>query len=163
MKASAKEFVVLREIEQTDLSTFFAFQLDPAAIQMAAFTAKDPTNQEQFMAHWAKILADNKVVGRTILYDQQIAGNVLCHHWFGEPEVSYWLGRAFWGKGIATAALQQLVAQIEVKRPLFARIAHDNVASLKVLQKCGFVVFAQDKGFAQARQAEIVEYILRLD
>ena len=41
----------LRNVVNDDLPLFFEYQLDPEASYMAAFTAKDPTNQEAFRAH----------------------------------------------------------------------------------------------------------------
>lgn len=152
----------LRTVEPADLDHFFEHQLDPDAVQMAAFTAKDPTNRAAFDAHWAKILADDGVTIRTILLDDVVAGYVLVHGWFGEPEVSYWVGRPFWGKGVATEALRHFLRVVE-ERPLYARIVHDNVGSLRVLQKCGFVQIGSDRGFANARGAEVDELVLRLE
>lgn len=162
MPKSNANLTSLRPVVATDLAIFFEQQLDVAANHMAAFTAKDPTNKEAFMAKWAKILADETLIKQTILSDGLVAGNVVCHRWFGEPEVSYWLGKPFWGRGIATEALGQLLGMM-TERPLFARVAQDNIASLRVLQKCGFVQFAEDRGFAAARGEEIAEFILRID
>jgi RimJ/RimL family protein N-acetyltransferase len=153
--------VQLRDVADSDLPIFFAYQQEPTAVQMAAFTAKDPSDQAAFMTHWAKIRADSGITIQTVLYHGEIAGSVLCYGSFGETEVSYWLGQSFWGKGIATAALQQFLGLV-TKRPLFARVAQDNIGSLRVLQKCGFIITGEDKGFAQARGAEIPEYILTL-
>jgi RimJ/RimL family protein N-acetyltransferase len=47
-------------------------------------------------------------------------------------------------------------------RPIYARVAKDNVASLRVLEKCGFTITGQAKGFANARGEEIEEWILEL-
>jgi RimJ/RimL family protein N-acetyltransferase len=154
--------VVLRDVSSDDLPIFFEQQLDPAANHMAAFAAKDPADRDAFDAKWAKILADDTLTVKTILFEGQVAGNVACHCWFGEPEVCYWLGRPFWGMGIATAALDDFLHLVE-RRPLSARVAKGNLASLRVLEKCGFVVSGSGKGFAHARGAEVEEVILRLD
>ena len=154
--------IVLRPVVPADLPIFFAQQLDPVANHMAAFTAKDPTDRAAFDAHWAKILADETIIIRTVLLDGQVAGSVSSFEQFGEREVTYWIGRAFWGKGVATQALAALLAQVET-RPIFARAAKDNLASLRVLQKCGFKIIGEDKGFANARGAEIEEFILKLE
>lgn len=66
----------LRPVLEADLPAFFAFQLDPEANAMAAFTAKDPTNQDAFMAHWHRILTDSTTINRTIVVDSQVAGSV---------------------------------------------------------------------------------------
>ncbi len=151
----------LRGLQDDDLPIFFTQQQEPDAIQMAAFTAKDPSDEAAFHAHWAKIRADETITLQTILHDGEVAGHIACHRWFGEPEVTYWLGQAFWGKGVATAALTQFLNQLTT-RPLLARVAQDNVGSLRVLQKCGFVITGEDKGFAHGRNAEVAEYILTL-
>jgi RimJ/RimL family protein N-acetyltransferase len=153
--------VRLRDLAQSDLPTFFEHQLDPVANQMAAFTAKDPADREAFNAHWTKIMADETITIKTILFEGAIAGHILSHGWFGEPEVSYWLGQGYWGKGIATQALTLFLTHLKT-RPLYARAAKDNVASLRVLEKCGFTICGEDKGFANARGHEIEEYLLRL-
>lgn len=153
--------IQLRDVLDADLDIFFAQQQEPASVQMAAFTAKDPSDRAAFDTHWAKVRADAGVTIQTILYEGKVAGSILCHNWFGEPEISYWLGEAFWGKGIATAALQQFLMQFPT-RPLFARVAQDNIGSLRVLQKCGFVITGKDKGFAEGRGEETAEFILTL-
>ena len=129
--------ILLRPLTDSDLPIFFKQQLDEDANFMAAFTAKDPTDHTAFMAHWAKALADPGTTIRTILVEGQVAGHVLVHGWFGEPEVSYWIGKAFWGKGVASQALARFL-DIVTSRPLYARVAKDNLASLRVLEKCGF-------------------------
>jgi RimJ/RimL family protein N-acetyltransferase len=90
-----------------------------------------------------------------------VAGYVLVHSWFGNPEITYWLGREYWGKGIATRALGQFLAQV-VTRPLYGRAAKDNIASIRVMEKCGFTHTDEDKGFANARGEMVEEVILIL-
>jgi RimJ/RimL family protein N-acetyltransferase len=152
--------ILLRDVMESDLPIFFEHQLDPAANVMAAFTARDPTDHDAFMAHWAKILADPSIVKQTILSDGRVAGHIGC--WTAEErEVGYWLGREFWGQGIATQALSAFV-RLVTERPLFAHAAKDNYASLHVLQKCGFAIVGEGRGFANARGAETEEWILSL-
>ena len=152
---------ILREAIAEDLDFFFQNQLDPDANWMAAFTAKDPADREAFDRHWSRIMADDAIIIRTILYEGQVAGSVLSYLQSGEREVSYWLGREYWGKGIATQALAQYLELVNV-RPMYARAARDNVASLRVLEKCGFTITGEDRGFANARGEEVEEYTLIL-
>ena len=154
--------VRLRLVEPGDLPIFFEQQRDAGANHLAAFGAEDPNARDAFNAKWQKILDDPHLVARTILYQEKVAGNLGCHRWFGEPEVSYWLGREFWNKGVATAALTQLLTIVS-ERPVFARVVHDNIPSLRVLQKCGYVVTGTDRAFSRSRGAEVDELILRLD
>jgi RimJ/RimL family protein N-acetyltransferase len=153
--------ILLRDVIEADLPVFFEQQLDPEANYMAAFTRKDAADKDAFMLHWARILGDEDIFIKTILYEGQVAGSVLSYVQMGDREVSYWIGKEYWGNGIATRALSELLGHIPM-RPLYARAAKDNLASLRVLQKCGFKIIGEDKGFANARHAEIEEYILEL-
>jgi RimJ/RimL family protein N-acetyltransferase len=155
--------VRLREVEQDDLPTFFAQQLDPEAIRMAAFTVADPSDREAFDAKWQRILASEETTTRTIVVDDEVAGSVSKYRDpdLPGPEVTYWLGREFWGKGVATLALAGFV-EVVTERPLYGRCAADNVGSRRVLEKCGFVFVSDDRGFANARGEEIAEVVLEL-
>ena len=96
-----------------------------------------------------------------IVVDDDVAGTIGSWGEPGERELTYWIGRSYWGRGIATGALAAFLA-IERSRPLRARIASDNIASRRVLAKCGFRVVATERGFAEARAAEIDELVKTL-
>ncbi|MEU4491367.1 GNAT family N-acetyltransferase [Streptomyces purpurascens] len=153
--------VELRAIHDSDLPVFFRQMNDPEALHMAAFTPKDPADRDAFDAHWAKIRSSSAVV-RTVLADGDVVGSAAVYGEPGEREVTYWIDRAYWGKGIATDALRALVTEV-AERPLYARAASDNVGSLRVLEKCGFRAVASARGYAQARDAEIDETVLILE
>jgi RimJ/RimL family protein N-acetyltransferase len=153
--------VRLRDTVEADLSIFFEHQLDPVANHMAAFIVEDPSDRAAFDARWARILADDSITKKTVLVDGQVAGHVTGFEQFGKPSVGYWLGREFWGRGIATRALAEFLTLVET-RPLYARAASDNIGSIRVLEKCGFTITGTDRGFAHARGAEIEEVILIL-
>lgn len=154
--------LVLRPVADSDLHIFFEQQLDEQANRMAAFTGKDPTNKENFRTHWDNIMADECVLIRTIVFDGSIVGYVLSYYEAGRAEVSYWIGKTYWGKGIATQALRLFLTYENETRPLYARVAKDNRRSLRVLEKCGFTIIDEDKGFANARGEEVEEYILEM-
>ena len=128
---------------------------------MAAFTAENPADENAFTIKWAKILGNHSIIPRTILYGGQVAGHIVKFEQFGESEISYWIGREFWGQGVATRALA-LFLDVVRERPLFARAAKDNIASLRVLHKNGFTIIGEGRGYANARGQEIEEYILKL-
>jgi RimJ/RimL family protein N-acetyltransferase len=153
--------VFLREVAEGDVDAFFEFHRDREAGRMAAFIHKDPDDRDAFGAHWAKIRADAAVTIRTIVSDGAVAGYGSKFLRAGTPEVSYWLGRSFWGKGIATRALADFLPLV-AERPLQARVADDNHASRRVLEKCGFTVSGRDRFFANARGEEIDETIFEL-
>jgi RimJ/RimL family protein N-acetyltransferase len=153
--------VALREVHDSDLPVFFRQMNDPAALRMAAFTAEDPADRDRFDAHWARIRSSSDVL-RTVLVDGDVVGSAAVYGEPGEREVTYWIDRTHWGRGIATAALRALLAAVP-ERPLYARAAADNTASRRVLEKCGFRVTAQARGYANARGAEMDEVVLTLD
>ena len=155
--------VTLRDVRGDDLARFFAYQLDPAANQMAVFTAKDPSDQAAYMAFWRRMLRDDAVTMRIVLLGGQVVGSVLCYvdEEFAKPEVSYWIDRAHWGQGVATAALTAFLNEL-TERPLYARAAKDNLASIRVLHKCGFTITGESRAYANARGQEIDEVILTL-
>jgi RimJ/RimL family protein N-acetyltransferase len=159
---SSLESITLRKVESSDLETFYEHQLDPEAIRMAAFVCKDPKDKVAFHAHWDKILNSPQITQRTIVAQGQVVGYVGCFPLEDKMEVTYWLGREFWGRGIATQALKRML-ELVAKRPIFARAATDNIGSIRVLQKCGFKIIGEDKGFANGRGEATEEYILRLD
>ena len=153
--------VTLRALLDDDLPILFEQQRDPVAVQMAAFTAKDPDDWPAYLAHMAKVRADPTITNRVILVEGEVAGSIAVHSWFGEPEITYWIGREFWESGVATAALRLFLAEVAT-RPLYGRAAADNTASIRVLEKCGFVKIGDERGFANARGAEIDEVVYKL-
>jgi RimJ/RimL family protein N-acetyltransferase len=131
---------------------------------MAAFTSGDPSNREAFMAHWRRIMAKPTVTNRTVLVDGQVAGSVASYvdAEFGKREVTYWLGKEFWGQGVATAALGLFLGEVVTERPIYGRAAKDNTGSIRVLEKCGFRLTGYGRGYAAARGEEIEEVIMEL-
>jgi RimJ/RimL family protein N-acetyltransferase len=127
--------VRLRDVVETDLSIFFEHQRDPEAAGMAAF---EPRDRAAFSAHWSRILADDALIAKAVLVDERVAGNVVSWEADGDRLVGYWIGREFWGAGVATAALRAFVDLVPA-RPLRAHVATTNVGSVRVLEKCGFV------------------------
>jgi RimJ/RimL family protein N-acetyltransferase len=126
--------VRLRPVEDQDIAVFFQHQADPQAVEMAAFPARDA---EQIAAHWARLRADDTLFVRTVVADGKVAGNIGSWQQDGQQLLGYWVGRDFWGRGVATQALALLVDEVLV-RPLYAHVVPHNVGSIRVLQKCGF-------------------------
>jgi RimJ/RimL family protein N-acetyltransferase len=154
--------ITVRDVVDDDLPIFFEHQQDEGACHMAAFVSEDPSDRAAFDAHWAKTRAKDSIVIRTVLVDGRVAGHVAKFVMDDLPEVTYWIDRAYWGRGVATAALKLLLAEI-AERPIHAHVAKDNAASIRVLEKCGYRVIGEETGYAHARKAEIPEYVMRLD
>lgn len=153
--------IKLRPTEITDLDTLFEFQLDKEGGYLAAFMPKDPTDKSAYISKYAKLLDNPTVNNQTITVDNNIVGSIAKFVLDGETEITYWIDRKFWGQGIATKALKEFLT-METIRPIFGRVAFDNFRSQKVLEKCGFIKVGTDKGFANARQMEIEEFIYKL-
>jgi RimJ/RimL family protein N-acetyltransferase len=158
-KRSAHPEVRLRGVIDSDLPALFEQQRDPEAVRMAAFPSRA---WEPFLAHWEKIRANEATLLRTVVYDGQVAGHVLSFERDGVREVGYWLGRQFWGLGIATRALA-LFLQEESLRPLYAHVAKHNLGSRRVLEKNGFTLEGDEKDFAVVDDQPVEGWILKLE
>jgi RimJ/RimL family protein N-acetyltransferase len=143
---------VLRDVRADDLDAFFEHQREPEANEMAIFPARD---REAFDAHWGRVLADDSVIKKTIIHQGEVAGNIGSWQQDGMRLVGYWIGRDFWGKGVATRALSEFVAEVH-ERPLHAWVATTNVGSIRVLEKCGFVQVG-------SRTTDVEELLYQLD
>lgn len=154
--------IKLRPTQISDLEKLFEFQLDKEGGYMAAFMAKDHADKEAYMAKFTRLLSDPTVNNHTIIMDGVIIGSIAKFIMHGNAEITYWIDRNYWGRGVATKALQDFLA-IETARPIFAAVAFDNFGSQKVLEKCGFVKIGSDKGFASKRGTEIEEFVYKRD
>jgi RimJ/RimL family protein N-acetyltransferase len=139
--------VTLREVEPADLPVFFEHQRDPVALAMAGLPGRE---RDAFDEHWARIMADDTVLIRTIVAGGEVVGNALSFEHEGRREVGYWIGRHHWGRGIATAALVAFLGE-ETVRPLHAGVLPANGGSLRVLEKCGFVACGEEDGLVVLR------------
>ena len=127
--------VRLRNVEPDDLPIFYEQQLEPDATRMAAFPARD---RAAFDAHWeTNILGNPGAFTQTILVDGEVAGNVGSWAQEGTRLVGYWIGKEYWGKGVATRALAAFL-HLVTDRPLYAHVVKHNIGSIRVLEKCGF-------------------------
>jgi len=149
--------VALREVVDSDLPIFFENQRDSEAVRMAAFPSRD---HDAFVTHWAKVRREPANITRTIICDGQVAGNI--GSWIADDRrlIGYWIGREFWGRGVATAALCAFVAEVK-QRPLHAFVAMHNVGSIRVLEKCEFVPSPEhDPNIAGEDEIHEVLYVL---
>jgi RimJ/RimL family protein N-acetyltransferase len=150
--------IFLRDVTASDLPIFYEQQLDPEATAMAAFPSRD---KDAFYAHSQKIMADESVVFKAIVFDDQVAGSIVSWEAAGEREVGYWIGKEFWGRGIATQALTEYI-KIVTTRPLFAHVAKHNIGSRRVLEKCGFIVIGEDS-YTNPAGVTVNEFVLKLE
>jgi RimJ/RimL family protein N-acetyltransferase len=118
--------VSLRPLEDRDLDTIYQQVSDPESVRMAAFTAEDQTDRSAFLNRMSCLRADPGVSHRVIDVDGAVAGTIESFRIDNQLEVTYWVDRAQWGKGIASAALQILLAET-AERPVYARAASDTL------------------------------------
>jgi RimJ/RimL family protein N-acetyltransferase len=151
--------VELRDVTAEDVEVFYEQQLDPEALRVAVFPLRE---HDAFTTHWKeRILSVDGNIARTIVAEGEVAGNMLCFERDGKREVGYWLGRAFWGKGIATAALASLLREV-AERPLYAYVARSNVGSIRVLEKCGFMEIDGERYVHEGMGGDIGEALFEL-
>ena len=151
------EEVSLRALTEDDLPTIFVFNSDPVGAEMVGMPVRD---EETFYANRARNMANPANQMFAILVGDEVVGDLLS--WpdeEGHRRVGYWLGRQYWGRGIATAALTAFLAE-QTERPLYADVSTANPGSLRVLQKCGFRMLAEDEpGHGHVPE----EFFLRLE
>lgn len=129
--------ILLRPVVASDLPILFQQQLETEAVALSAYPSKD---RGEFMRHWEGILKNKNVTARSILYKEKVAGHVIS--WKEgkfEQRIGYWIGKEFWRRGIASAAVTEFLLLVKV-RPLFAEVANHNLASKRVLEKNGFTL-----------------------
>jgi RimJ/RimL family protein N-acetyltransferase len=154
--------VALRALVDGDRDRIFEMMKDKEAVRMAAFTADNPNDRTAFDEWFTRICSNPDSVNRVITLDGLFAGTIASFVIEGDTEVTYWIDRSVWGRGVASRALQLLLTEVAV-RPIHARVAADNAGSLRVLEKAGFDRVGMDRGFAAGRGHEIEEVILRKD
>lgn len=153
--------LILRPTTEADLDILCAFEADEPSAQMAAFVHENWKDKNAGIERWKANLNNPGTRNYTIISDGEIVGNVLSYILFGETQVSYWIARAYWNKGIATRALKEFMTLVP-ERPLYGRVAFDNIRSAKVLLKCGFRKIGVDTYRSNIRGAEIEEVIYQL-
>jgi RimJ/RimL family protein N-acetyltransferase len=147
-----KTKIQLRDVEADDLPLFFEHQRDPIAVAMVAFHSRD---RAAFDQHWAKLLADDSLLKKTVIVNGELAGNIGSWTAEGKREVGYWIDRAFWGRGVATEALAAFL-RLEPTRPLYAGVAKHNAASIRVLEKCGFKITSVEEASNDADASHVL-------
>lgn len=143
--------IKLREVLEEDLAIFYEQQNEPIANLMAAFP---PRNEEDFMTHWkTKILGVKDSYKNTILFKDEVVGNLLSWKQDGRCFLGYWIGKEYWGKGIATAAVKEFLNNIS-ERPVYAYVMKHNKGSIKVLEKCGFKFVGSEMSYSELHGEE---------
>jgi ribosomal-protein-alanine N-acetyltransferase len=153
--------VSLRALREDDLPTMFEIQLDDTAQRLAAFVGKAARDRDAYLQKFRKILADDAIVTKVVEIGGEVVGSVAAFPVEGDTEITYWIRKDWWGRGVATGAVAALLDEVTV-RPVYGRVAEDNLGSIRVLERNGFVLVGSEESFADARQATITELIFKL-
>jgi RimJ/RimL family protein N-acetyltransferase len=154
------ESLVLRERRDDDADAVFEMERDPASVHQAAFGPEHPDDREAFDARWQRI-RDGAGLALIVEIDGRVAGSVLSFVIDERRYVGYWIERSYHGRGIASTALAQFILTID-QRPLWAWVAEDNIASRRVLERCGFQEVGRDVGWSAARGVDVTELLYTL-
>ena len=102
------------------------------------------------------VRADGRYVGDVWVYciDHTDTPNAMLSYCIFEKEVN--------GRGIATKAVGLFLEEF-TERPVRARAVADNVSSIRILEKYGFTVIGETRGFANARGTVVRELELELN
>ncbi|KGM88553.1 Acetyltransferase [Roseovarius mucosus DSM 17069] len=77
----------------------------------------------------------------------------------GQSEIAYWVAPAYWNTGVASAAVEALLADNPHRaRTIFASVFQDNAASARVLTNCGFQYLGDAEAFSVARGAKVLTW-----
>jgi RimJ/RimL family protein N-acetyltransferase len=154
--------ISLRPLTEDDIPVLFSIQLDEEAQRLAAFTdAEAARDADAFERKYRKILADDAIVNRIVEVRGEVVGSVATFPMEGDTELTYWIRKDWWGKGVATAAVAALLDEVK-HRPIHARVVEDNTGSVRVLERNGFVRIGSEDSFAPGRQATVTELIFML-
>jgi ribosomal-protein-alanine N-acetyltransferase len=153
--------ITLRPAGEDDLPTLFEIQLDEEAQYLAAFVGEAARDREAYLDKYRKILANPEITTKVVEVDGEVVGSVAAFPMEGDIELTYWIRKDMWGRGVATAAVAALLEDVTV-RPIHARVVEDNTGSARVLERNGFVRIGSEDAFAEARQAAVTEITYKL-
>ncbi|MFJ8430169.1 GNAT family N-acetyltransferase [Kitasatospora sp. NPDC094019] len=154
--------ISLRPLTEDDVPVLFDIQLDEEAQHLAAFTdAATARDADAFRQKYRRILADDAIVNRVVEVRGEVVGSVATFPIEGDTELTYWIRKDWWGRGLATAAVAALLDEV-TERPIQARVVEDNAGSVRVLERNGFVRVGSEDSFAPGRQATVTELIFEL-
>jgi RimJ/RimL family protein N-acetyltransferase len=157
--------VLLRPVERKDLLTMFELEIDAESNAMAG---TKPRTREAFFAAWERNLVNPEIHARVIeLVGARgeergaVVGTIARFQVDGQNHIGYWIARAHWGQGIASRALAAFL-DVEPRRPLHATAATNNTRSLRILEKCGFVLVSvrTERETERFLAREMAEFVL---
>jgi RimJ/RimL family protein N-acetyltransferase len=152
-RASDKDALIAhlndRDIYEGTLRIPFPYT-DADADEWLALVARI-TEQQGRPVLWAIRTPDDALIGGCGFFGFQVGNS-------HQAEVAYWLAKQFWGRGIMTAVIQRVCRHAFEEFGLARITAHifsHNLASARVLEKCGF----QQEGFLRKHYLKDGQFI----
>ncbi|MFK7974527.1 MAG: GNAT family N-acetyltransferase [Halioglobus sp.] len=135
--------MILREFDAIDLEPLTTLLGNQQVSKYLSSRMPYPYTQQD--AQWWITTGSKQGYVRAITQNDELLGCIGVDTGLFEErrsgELGYWLGQPHWGKGIATAAVTQITAHmfthtdlVRLVAPVFA----PNLASMRVLEKCGY-------------------------
>ncbi|MBO6675905.1 MAG: GNAT family N-acetyltransferase [Rhizobiales bacterium] len=152
---TSKSAVSLRPYQLNDADRLAVLLNDP---DVTAMTASIPypyarSDAEAFLSNARN--EEGRLVGRAIVLNGELVGGVgLGPRPNGREELGYWVGKAYWGQGIATRAVAlflDVLRENGIEGPIHAATVRSNEASQKVLLSNGFVFTGEGECITPAR------------
>lgn len=136
---------LLRPAQLGDAEPLRRLADDPEVARYTSHRFPHPFRAADAARYLAQYLAERSGFTRVIEIDGSFAGALFVHPGEGieahSAELGYWLGRAYWGRGIMTAAVGIFVPwamqECRLSRVL-ARVTAGNLASMRLLERNGF-------------------------
>ena len=159
--------LLLRPVTLADAEPFCEVANDPDQTRVTG-SWRYPFDADGVRARWAPFVEASAggPVLMAVIEGDRLAGVTGLHDPAdGEAELSYWIGRGFAGRGLATEAATALCSFAFARHGLgvlTARVFADNAPSVRILRKLGFVVTGETQAGAADREGLWPSYQLRL-
>lgn len=161
---NTESIVDLRPLEPADLGAIYALQHEKEGALLAGVEGEF-LDEETFRAKMEAAISDQTedLTIFALISDDKMAGYIGCFQGSGGKwQLSYWLAQAFWGRGIATAALAHMLKTLPpvvLGQPIYAAVIDGNVASVRLLEKFGFIGYKK-RMFRSAAHGEMKQQTL---
>lgn len=139
--------IVLRVPEPEDADRWHALFHDAELMRhVGDGSIRDPDSYRAMVARERARFDEFGFCLFSVVVDGAVAGFAGAHQWaggwgpVGAIETGWRLGKEYWGRGLATEAVRQLLDDLDSREvgSLIAMIRPDNTASIKLAEKFGF-------------------------
>lgn len=136
--------ITLRPFKSSDNSALVKILNNAEVTRYITSAITSPYSQHD-ADDWLSFSANNKLVN-AIIYQDQLIGCISAQprqfEYSHSAELGYWLAQPYWGQGIMTNAVKEFIKQLQTDTQLSrftVSVVTENIASIRVLEKNGFV------------------------